>query len=65
MSRSPVPAIAHDLPASQREKTLRLYPASHPLAWRRLRPVLEATLGRHIDVDGTRLPMVMLEGARR
>jgi deazaflavin-dependent oxidoreductase (nitroreductase family) len=65
MSRRPVPAMAHELPASQREKTLRLYAARHPLAWRRLRPVLEATLGRNIDANGTGLPMVMLDGTRR
>jgi deazaflavin-dependent oxidoreductase (nitroreductase family) len=64
LSRRPVPAIAHDLPAAQAEKTLRLYATRHPFAWRRLRPVLEATLGGHIDPIDPGVFVVMLEGAR-
>lgn len=62
-SRRAVPAIARELSAEERRIALGSYAARHPRAWRRLRPVLEETLGASIDAEGTNLPMVVLEAA--
>lgn len=64
-SRLSTPARARELTARERASTLRAYAAHHPRTWRRLRPVLEETLGAPIDADGTHLPMVALESTPR
>ena len=56
----PAVAIAMELTAAERGQALGAYSASHPRAWRELRPVLEETLGSPIDAEGTDLPMVAL-----
>ncbi|HSE45586.1 MAG TPA: nitroreductase family deazaflavin-dependent oxidoreductase [Gemmatimonadales bacterium] len=56
----PVPAVAHELDATERRAALSTYARRHPRSWKRLRPVLEKTLGTPIDTSGTALPMVAL-----
>jgi deazaflavin-dependent oxidoreductase (nitroreductase family) len=63
-SRRPLSAVAREMPVEQGVKSLRHYAARHPFAWRRLRPVLEETLGSPIDLDATTPPVVLLAGSR-
>lgn len=57
----PKPARAHVLDDEQARQALTRYAQRHPRAWRRLRPVLEHTLGASIDTDGTSLPLVAID----
>lgn len=59
-SRKPAPAIAHRLDAAAAAASLGRYATAHPRSWAKLRPVLEDTLGTHIDEHGTELPMIAL-----
>lgn len=60
-SRKPQPATARRLDAETASAALARYATAHPRAWSKLRPVLEQTLGAHIDQAGTELPMVALD----
>ncbi|HVV89877.1 MAG TPA: nitroreductase family deazaflavin-dependent oxidoreductase [Solirubrobacterales bacterium] len=65
-SRRPAPAKSRPLTDDEAAAALRRYALAHPRAWDSLRPVLEQTLGAHIEDDGTNLPMVELRlDARR
>jgi deazaflavin-dependent oxidoreductase (nitroreductase family) len=55
--RKPVAATARQLPPDEAAAVLERYAARHPRAWRKARPVFEATLGGAID----RLPLVALD----
>jgi deazaflavin-dependent oxidoreductase (nitroreductase family) len=57
----PTPATARRLDTEQATVALDRYARAHPRAWRKLRPVLEQTLGTGIDEQGTALPMVALD----
>lgn len=60
-SHSPAPATAHRLDPEAAARSLGRYAETHPLAWAKLRPVLEETLGTRIDEAGTELPMVAID----
>lgn len=53
-------ATARVLDRREADRALAAYRDRHPLAWQRLRPVLEQTLGVPIDETDTPLPMVEL-----
>ena len=59
-SRRPRRATARVLDRQEADRALAAYRDRHPLAWQRLRPVLEQTLGAPIGETGTPLPMVEL-----
>lgn len=60
-AHAPQAATARTLTADESRAAVRAYAATHPRAWRSLRPVFEATLGAEIDQDGTSLPLVCLD----
>lgn len=60
-SRRPAAATARLLSAEEAAGALTAYATRHPRAWARLKPVLEATLGAHIDVTGTSLPVIAFD----
>lgn len=62
--RVSVPATARVLEPSEADGVLRRYTARHPRAWRRLKPVIEATLGAPVTEEHTGLPMVEFRFAR-
>jgi deazaflavin-dependent oxidoreductase (nitroreductase family) len=64
-ARSAMRAGARRLGPEDASIALGRYAEARPRAWSALRPVLEQTLGAHIDEDGTELPMVALELAGR
>nr|WP_245849307.1 nitroreductase family deazaflavin-dependent oxidoreductase [Mycobacterium palustre] len=57
-SRAPRPAAARVLDQQEADRTLAAYRARHPRAWKKMRPVLEETLGAPITDTATPLPMV-------
>ncbi len=60
-SRKPAPASAHQLDADTSSAALGRYAGAHPRAWARLRPVLEQTMGTHVDDHGTELTTVAID----
>lgn len=57
-SHGPRPATARVLDQDEADRALAAYRDRHPLAWQRLRLVLEETLGTPITDTDTPLPMV-------
>ncbi len=64
-SRRPVPATARPLTSEETAAALTAYARRHPRSWAALKPVFETTLGTRIDSNGTSLPMIALDLARR
>lgn len=60
-SRAPRRATAHRLDADASAGALGRYANAHLRSWAKLRPVLEQTLGTHIDEHGTELPMIAID----
>ncbi|UZJ26927.1 nitroreductase family deazaflavin-dependent oxidoreductase (plasmid) [Rhodococcus antarcticus] len=60
-SRAPVAAVARRLDDGAATVSLGRYADAHPRSWAKFRPVLEQTLGTHIDGRGTDLPMVAID----
>lgn len=56
----PVPALARTLTTAESSDAVASYRTLHPGAWKRLKPVFEATLGSRIDDDRPALPLVSL-----
>lgn len=54
-------AQARRLSAEEATESLNRYASSHPRAWRKLRPVLEQTLGARLDEHHGSLPAVGIE----
>jgi deazaflavin-dependent oxidoreductase (nitroreductase family) len=57
-SRAPAPATARILTPQEADRVLSAYINAHPQAWKRMRPVLERTLGSPITDTDTPLPLV-------
>ncbi len=59
--RKPAPARAHQLDAESSSAALSRYASAHPRAWAQLRPVLEQTMGTHVDKHGDELTTVAID----
>ncbi len=60
-SHKPAPARAHQLDADASAAALGRYVSAHPRAWAKLRPVLEQTLGTHVDWHGAELTTIAVD----
>lgn len=60
-SRAPAAATTLRLDPDASTASLSRYAHAHPSSWAKLQPVLEETLGTHIDEHGTELPMIAID----
>lgn len=60
-SHAPASAVAQRLDPDDSAASLHRYANAHPRSWAKLRPILEATLGAHIDEEPPELPVIAFD----